>query len=56
MDNKTLGTVEDVGLADQAGGAILNLRCGGNMTRDEKEMEFYGRKAELKVHVLEVPL
>ena len=49
MDDKAVGSVGDLELADQAEGAILNSDGGGNMTRDEGEMAFYGKKAQLKV-------
>jgi threonyl-tRNA synthetase len=52
MDDKALGDVE---IADHAGGAILDSDVGGNMTRDEGEMAFYGKKAQLKVRVLNGP-
>jgi hypothetical protein len=55
MDDKVLGSVGDVELADQTGGEILNSDVGGNMTRDEGEMAFYGKKAQLKVRVLNSP-
>jgi hypothetical protein len=52
MDDKVLSSVGDLELADQGGGAIPNSDVGGNMTRDEGEMAFYGKKAQLKVRVL----
>jgi len=52
MDDKVLGSIGDVELAHHVGGAILNSDVGGNMTRDEGEMAFYGKKAQLKVRVL----
>jgi len=52
MDDKTIISVGDLELADQAGGAILSSDVGGNMTRDEREMAFYGKKGQLKVRVL----
>jgi len=55
MDDKVLGSVGDLELADQARGAIPNSDVGGNMTRDEGEMAFYGKKAQLKVRVLNGP-
>lgn len=52
MDDKTLGFVGDLELADQAGGTgpISDM---SNMTRDEREMAFYGKKEQLKVRVLD---
>lgn len=55
MDDKILDSVGDLELADQAGAATSNLYVGGNMTRDEGEMAFYGKKAQLKVRVLHGP-
>ena len=55
MDDKTLGSVGDLELADQAAGASPISEGGGdmsNMTRDEREMAFYGKKEQLKVRVL----
>ena len=55
MDDKVLGSVGDLELADQAGGGTPTSDGGGNMTRDEGEMAFYGKKAQLKVRVLNSP-
>jgi choline transport protein len=55
MDDKVLGSVGDLELADQARGATPNSDVGGNMTRDEGEMAFYGKKSQLKVRVLHGP-
>ena len=53
MDDKVLDSIGDVEFADQARDAILSPDVGGgNMTRDEGEMAFYGKKAQLKVRVL----
>lgn len=53
MDDKVLDSIGNVELADQAIGAILSPDVGGgNMTRDEGEMAFHGKKAQFKVRVL----
>jgi hypothetical protein len=57
MDDKTLGSAGDLELADQTGGASPIADVGGedtsNMTRDERDMAFYGKKEQLKVRVLD---
>jgi len=53
--DKTPGFVEDLELADQAGGATSNLNVRGNMTRDERDMAFYGKKEQLKVREMPGP-
>jgi hypothetical protein len=55
MDDKILDSVGDLELANQAGAAPSNLYVGETMTRDEGEMAFYGKKAQLKVRVLHDP-
>jgi choline transport protein len=55
MDDKVLDTVGDVELADQAGGPISNSDIRGNMTRDEGEMAYFGKKAQFKVRILNNP-
>ncbi len=52
MDDKVLDSVGNMELADQAGGAIPTSDAGRNMTRDEGEMAFYGKKQQLKVRLL----
>jgi choline transport protein len=54
MDDKVLGSVGDLELADQVRGAILNSDVGGT-TRDEGEMAFYGKTGQLKVRVRRGP-
>ena len=53
MDDKKSGSVGDFELADQAGGGVFDTNDRRDMTRDEGEMAFYGKKAQLKVRVLE---
>jgi choline transport protein len=58
MDDKILGSVGDLELTDQARDASPISDVGGdvsNMTRDEKDMAFYGKKEQLKVRVLNGP-
>lgn len=58
MDDKVLSSVGDLELADQAGDATPIPGVGGNvsdMTRDERDMAFYGKKGQLKVRALNVP-
>jgi choline transport protein len=55
MDEKTLGSIGDLELSDQAGGAssIPDVRRDvSSMTRDERDMAFYGKKEQLKVRGL----
>jgi hypothetical protein len=52
MDDKVLGSIGDLELADQTGDASPISDAGGdvsNMTRDERDMAFYGKKEQLKV-------
>ena len=51
MDDKALGSVGDLELGDQPGGAVMISDFGGNMTRDDGDMAFYGKKPQLKVHI-----
>jgi choline transport protein len=58
MDDKALGSVRDLELADLAQGASPVSDVEGvmsNMTRDEREMAFYGKKGQLQVRVLNGP-
>jgi choline transport protein len=51
MDDKVLSSVGDLELADQPGGASPIQGVGEEMTRDEREMKFYGKKSQLKVRI-----
>jgi hypothetical protein len=55
MDDKGLSSVGDLELSDKAGNAVLNSDVGDDMTRDEREMTFYGKKPQLKVRILNRP-
>jgi hypothetical protein len=50
-DKQALGSVGALELADKVDGGSPISSAGGNMTRDEGEMAFYGKKAQLKVHL-----
>ena len=51
MDDKILASATDLELADRARGGIAKHSDlgGGNMTRDDGEMAFYGQRSQLKV-------
>jgi hypothetical protein len=53
MDEKIPSSVGDLEVADQTGSSTLNTYGGRNMTRDEGEMAYFGKKAQLKVCILD---